>query len=372
MTGFQVFRYTLIVLGTIALAALFAATLNVWLVLWIAILIASALRPPIERLKRWGISESLAIPIVYGLLAVSSFVLLLLVMPPMVNDFTMYLSNDDLLVSKIVSVQRWIESTLTDITGSPVRLGFSQSEISGVVNDFIKEIQITAPTLIGDIGGFLGDLVLIFVMGIYWITSRRRAEEFLVNLMPVTRQAQARAILDEIEVGLGGYVRGIVMVSVIVGFLAFISMLAADMLIPFVDIPNAASLSFFYGMATAVPIIGGLIGVVAATGLALLDSPSAGATVLLITFLLQQVENYYISPRIMSSSTSFDEILVIVFIAAGFTINGLVGGLIAIPVAATAAILLNHLVIIPRKAKVIPQKVEGGIALLGNEAPNPK
>lgn len=366
MTGFQVFRYTLIVLGTVAGVALIAATLDVWIVLWVAILIASALRPPIERLKRWGFSQGAAIATVYGILLISSLALLLLVLPPIINDFSRYLSNDMLLVNRIDNGQRWIERTLTDITGRTVDLGFSRDEIAEVVDDFIRRIEVTAPTLIGDVGGFLGDLVLIIVMGIYWVTSRTRAEEFLVDLLPMGRQAQARAILDEIEVGLGGYVRGLVLVSVIVGGLSFVCMFAVDAL-GIARIPNAASLAFFYGLATAVPIIGGLIGVVAATGLAFLTSPAAGVAVLIITFLLQQLENYYVSPRIMSSSTKFDEILVIVFIAAGFTLNGLMGGLIAIPLAATAAILLNHLVILPRKAQVVPSKVEGGIVLTGNE-----
>jgi len=76
------------------------------------------------------------------------------------------------------------------------------------------------------------------------------------------------------------------------------------------------------------------------------------------------VENYVLSPRIMSKSADFDEILVIVFIAAGFTLNGVTGGQLAIPVAGTVAILLKHLVFEPRRAKVTPSRVEGGILLL--------
>lgn len=366
MTGMQIFRGTLIVLGTLVLAALFAATLNVWIVLWIAILIASAVRPAIEKLKKLGLSQGIAIPIVYGFILVSAFVLILLVLPPVVNQFTRYLQNDNLLVNKIVSTQRWFENGLSSLTGDEISLGFDRAEIAEVVDNLIRELEVTAPSLVGNIGAFIGDFILIFVMGIYWITSRRRAEEFLVGLLPIGRQAQARAILDEIEHGLGGYVRGIVLVSVIVGGLSFVSMQLLDTA-GIVRIPNAASLSFFYGLATAIPIVGGLIGVALATVLAFLTaSPATGFAVFAVTVLLQQVENYFISPRIMASSSSFDEILVIVFIAAGFTLDGITGGLIAIPVAATAAILLKHLIIVPRKDKVIPTRVDGGIVLTTN------
>lgn len=407
MTGMQVFRATLIVMGTVALVALFGATIQVWLVLWIAILIASALRPAIVRLMRWGLPQGAAIPIVYGFVLISAFVMVMLVIPPVINQFTRYLQNEDLVVNKIIIAQNWAADTLSDITGDtytsatdpevraadreaettndtaadpdteapvlPIEtnenlLGFKETQIREVVESFIREIEATAPGLLGNVGSFVGDLVLVFVMGIYWITSRARAEEFLVDLLPIGRQAQARAILDEIEVGLGGYVRGIALVSVIVGLMSFAAMMLVNQLPMRVNIPNAATLAFFYGLATAIPIIGGLIGVVIATGLAFLTAtPAAGLAVFAITVLLQQVENYYISPRVMASSSSFDEILVIVFIAAGFTLDGLRGGLISIPVAATAAILLKHLLIIPRKDRVLPTRIEGGIMLT---APN--
>src|SRR5690606_20575104 len=138
------------------------------------------------------------------------------------------------------------------------------------------------------------------------------------------------------------YVRGIVSVSVIVGLLCFVALMVFR-------VPGAATLSVIYGLATAIPIIGGFIGVVLATGLAVLSSPAAGLTVLVVTVLIQQIENYLLSPRIMSKSVDFDEILVIIFIAAGFTLNGVTGALLAIPVAGTVAILLKHLIIEPRK-----------------------
>ena len=132
----------------------------------------------------------------------------------------------------------------------------------------VETIRVTAPDLIDDVSSFLGDAILIFVMGAYWITSRQRAEDFLVELVPVARQAQVRAIMQEIEFGLGAYVRGLALISLIVGVLCFLAL-------ALLRVPNAATLAFIYGITTAVPIIGGLIGVVLCTSLALLSSPAA-------------------------------------------------------------------------------------------------
>ena len=84
-------------------------------------------------------------------------------------------------------------------------------------------------------------------MGLYWNTTRIRTEDFLVELAPLSRKGQIRAILNEIEVGLGSYVRAIVLVSVIVGFLCFI-------ILSILRVPGAGSISFFYALATAIPV----------------------------------------------------------------------------------------------------------------------
>jgi predicted PurR-regulated permease PerM len=189
-----------------------------------------------------------------------------------------------------------------------------------------------------------------------------RAEAFLLELTPLNRRGLVSAILAEIEGRLGGYVRSIVLVSIIVGILCFV-------ILTVLRIPSAATISFFYAVATAIPIIGGLIGVVLGTFLALLTSPLNAVIVLVVTFLLQQVENYYLTPRMMSEGTDFDPLLVLVFVALGFSLGGIVGSLIAIPIAGTVSILIKHLILEPRKvhAAVVPDKVEGGILLLGSE-----
>jgi predicted PurR-regulated permease PerM len=361
MTAFQVFRNTLIVLITLGLAYVFLLTLKVWIILLVSILIASALRPPIRWLRKTlRLPQGIAILIVYGSMTFVVITLLVAVFPPVINQFVGFIQNDNRLADRIITAQYWTNRLLSQSTGGEVGLEIPPDDIRAAVRDFVEQIRITAPTLIVDIGNFIGDFVLILVMGIYWVTSRERAEKFLVDLLPLTRQAQATAILDEIESGLGAYVRGIVVVSLIVGVISFVAM-------TILRVPGAATLSFIYASVTAVPIIGGFVGIVLATGLIMLTSPSYVITVFVVIFLTQQLENYVLSPRIMSKNVDFDEILVIVFIAAGFTLNGVAGGLLAIPVAGTVAILLKHLIFEPRKARVAPAKIDGGILLQEQE-----
>jgi len=356
----HIFKATLVFLAALAFAYIFVLTINVWVSLLIAILVASAVRPAILRLMRWRIPQGIAVLIVYVGLATVTITLLVIVLPPVVNEFVGYIQNDDRLANRIISAQSWVQQTITQITGSEFELGITPEEIRASISDIAEQVRVTAPSLVGNATGFLGEFILIIVMGLYWVTSRERAEAFLIELVPAHRRGQLRLIFDEIEGGLGSYVRGIVLVSVIVGVLSFI-------ILAVLRVPGAGTISFFYAVATAIPIIGGLIGVVLATFLALLTSPLNAVIVLIVTFFLQQVENYYLTPRVMSKGTDFDPLLVIIFVALGFSLGGIMGSLIAIPVAGTASILIKHLILEQRKASVAPSKVEGGILLLSSD-----
>lgn len=356
----QIYKGTLTILLALATAYILVLTLNVWVSVLVAILVASAVRPAILRLMRWRVPQVASILIVYLGLVVATIALLVLVLPPVINQFVGYLNNEDRLANRIINAQNWVERTVTQVTGSEFDIGIPPQDIREAVSDIVEEVRITAPSLVSSATGVIGEIVLIVVMGLYWITTRERTEAFLVELVPLGYRAQVRSIIAEIEGRLGGYVRSIALISLIVGSLCFL-------VISLLRVPGAGTISFFYAIATAVPIVGGLIGVVMATFLALLSSPTNALIVLVVTFLLQQLENYFLTPRIMSQGTDFDPLLVIVFVSMGFSLGGVVGALIAIPVAGAVSILVKHLVLEPRKATVAPSKVEGGILLQASD-----
>jgi predicted PurR-regulated permease PerM len=360
MTLAQIYKGTLAFLLALATAYILALTLNVWVSVLVAILVASAVRPAILRLTQWRVPQGAAIFIVYFGLVVGTVGLLVLVLPPVINQFVGYLNNENRLANRIISAQAWIDRTITDLTGSEFEFGLPPEEIRTTVSDIVEQVRITAPSLVGNATSVIGEAVLIVVMGLYWITTRERTENFLVELVPLGYRPQVRSIIAEIEGRLGSYVRSIVLVSLIVGALCFA-------ICALLRVPGAGTISFFYAVATAIPIVGGLIGVVLATFLALLTSPTNALIVLIVTFLLQQFENYFLTPRMMAQGTDFDPLLVIVFVSMGFSLGGVMGALIAIPVAGVVSILIKHLVLEPRKATVAPSKVEGGILLQASE-----
>ncbi len=356
MTAQQVFRATIVIMLTVAAAYILVVSARVLLVLLIAIIIASSVRPLVNRLMKWRIPESAAIGITY--LGLIGFIILIsvAVFPPVVNQVAQYIENDDRLATRIITAQQWVERSLQNVTNTDVSL-VAPDEIRSAVSTFVAQLRRTLPNMLNDIGGTLGDVVLIFVMGAYWLTSHERAIDFITKLYPLRYREEAQEMIDEIELAMGSYVRGVVTVSTIIGILNFIPLMIFG-------VPNALTLSLLIGVLTSIPIIGGLIGVILAAAMTVVIAPQFLLTVLAITFVVQQIENYLVSPRVMSGTVGIEPLLIIVYVSAGFVLFGVVGGLIAIPVMSTIHILLQHLIIAPHRENITTFQVENGVMVV--------
>jgi putative heme transporter len=355
MTAQQTFRNTLVVLLTLVMAYAIYASARILIVLLVAIIVASAVRPSVLWLQRRRVPEWLAILLVYGAIAFGIFLLGVVVLPPATGQFAGYIENEHNLGNRIIDAQTWIQNAILERTGTYVTL-FDPGGIQTTVGDLVRQIKEAVPALAGEFGGLLGDFVLVFVMGVYWLTSRDQAVNFVLQLFPIGRRAEIALMITEIETSMGAYVRGIVLVCLFVGIANFA-------LLSIFQVPNAVTLGFIVGITTALPIIGGYVGAATAVLLALLSSPIHALAAFVSFVLVQQIENHYLTPRVMSRSVGLNPILIIVFLFVGFALGGVIGALISVPIAGTINILLQHLVISPRKDESAPQFVDGGILL---------
>lgn len=364
MTGKDIFRGTLIVLLTLLGAYIVLMSLRILVVVLVAIIIASAVRPLVLRLMRWRFSEGLAILTVYLSIIAGLFTLSALVLPPIANSLLTNLQSEDRLANRLISLQTWLSNNVERITGNPVELA-KPEDIRRSVSTFIDEVNPAIPSLVGGAGSTFGELVLVVVMGVYWLTSYQKAIEFLVQLFTIRVRERVQSIIFEIEGMMGSYVRGLAFVALFVGTANFL-------ILTVLRIPNAATLGFIIGFTTILPIVGGFLGGGLATLLALLTgSPIHGVAVLGTFVAVQQIETHYLTPRAMSRSVGLDPLLTIVAVLIGFTLGGVVGAIIATPVMGTIAVLLREMVIVPRKETVSPYTIEKGLILLNSE-PQPE
>lgn len=348
------------VLLTIAAAYILISSLQILVVTLIAIMIASAARSLVQRLERMHIPFGAAVLLVYGAILLSVLVLTLLVLPPIVNQLTNYLTNEDRLALQMRQVVSWFERSASNFTGNDVQI-IAPDQINAAAESLVREVNQLLPSFANGLSATLGDAILVFVMGVYWLTSRDKIADFIENLFALKTRAQINQIFEESESAVGSYVRGVISVAFIVGALNFVLLLI-------LRVPNAATYGFIIGVTTMLPVIGGFVGGGGATLLAALASPANGVLVFLVFVVVQQLETHWLTPRVMSRSMRIDPLLVIIGILAGFGLYGVIGGVIAVPIIGTLTIVLRHLVIDPQVEKVA-HKVEGGAVILNTGEP---
>ncbi len=359
MSTGQVFRSTVVILLTLVAAFVIIRSIRIIIVLLLAIIIASALRPLVTSLTRRRVPIGIAIMLIYLVVAAIMVTLSVAVFPPIVNQVTLYFENEGRLAFRIIAAQRWMEGIISDVTNSEVSL-VAPDEIRAAVSSMVGELREAMPLMLNHLSSTIGEAVLIFVMGAYWLTSHQKATEFITQLAPPRYQANVEQVIAEIETTMGAYVRGIAVISITVGLLNLIPMLI-------LGIPNAVTIAFIIAISTTIPMIGGLLGGIMAVLITLVAATEYVFGVAAISFIVQQIEAYILGPRVMSERVGLDPLLVIVYTSVGFVMFGIVGALIAVPVMGTVHILLLHLVIEPYKNSLKQFETQDGLQVIKHE-----
>ena len=198
------------------------------------------------------------------------------------------------------------------------------------------------------IGGVLGagELVLstassilaIIVLSIYFLAGLPRIKVFAYRLVPHSRRPRTILIGDEILAKVGGYVLGNFLTSVIAGAGTYFWMLAFG-------IPYPLLLGLFVAFLDLIPVVGSTVGGAVVTLVALTVSLPVAIGTLIFYVAYRLAEDYLIVPRIMGRTVQVPAIVSLVAVLIGGVLLGIIGALVAIPVAAAVRLLLNEILI---------------------------
>jgi len=178
----------------------------------------------------------------------------------------------------------------------------------------------------------------VLAIAFYWTMEVPRFERLILSLIAVERRPRALNAWHEIEAKLGGFIRGQGLAML---FIAGVSA-AGYMLI---GLPNVLALGVLAGLLEAVPWIGPVLAVGPALLIALPMGPDKAGLVIGLAFVLQVLENNVLIPRIMNRSVGVSALVSLLAILAFGTLYGILGVLIAIPMAAVIQVLLDTLVV---------------------------
>jgi predicted PurR-regulated permease PerM len=315
------------VLAVLAAAAALYTTRAVLVRVLIALFIAISLDPAVRALTRRGMRRSLAVLVIFLIAGGLVAAFLVSVIPAMVHqfqalvhDFPGYIASlsDRSARFRQLTDRFHLTSKVQDLLGSlPGKLG-------GGVLGFTRRLF-----------GALFDTLTVVVLAIYFMADIPRLRHNAMRLFPRARRAQAGRVADVMVDKVGSYMIGNLLISLAAGLASFAVFATLGM-------PFAVPLAFAVAVCDLIPMIGATLGAVVCVLAALLTTELWPTTVVVAIFFLvyQQVENYLIAPRILRSTVSLSAAAVLLAGLIGGTVLGLIGALMAIPVAAGLKVVL--------------------------------
>ncbi|SDF10932.1 AI-2E family transporter [Sporolituus thermophilus] len=314
----------------------------IYLPIILAIILAFVLNPVVNLLcsmsfgpKKQACSRPVAILLGFlfaslALTLVGAYILL-----PFTHEFAKLADSLPVLLSKI--------RTLTSTIEYRANMAEVPDNVRGLIDEglaravaFSVELARRAVNAVIGFAGQVVELIVVPVLAYYFLKDWRELKSMAVDLFPAGKRDQATAVIEEIGAVVSKYVRGQVLLSIIMGFIIFGGMYLLGLDYPLV-------LGLLAGLTEFIPIIGPIIGAIPAVLLAYATEPALALKVLIFYFLAQQLENHIILPKIMGQTIELHPVFVIVSLLIGGQLYGIVGMMLAVPVAAILRVLLKHL-----------------------------
>jgi predicted PurR-regulated permease PerM len=337
--------YVRVIVGLIAiyLAHLLLRQISSVLVMvGLAYLLASTLHPLVVFLERRRVPRTAALILAFigVLLLLGEITVLLSIIVGQLLEFSSRLPAlvrgfEQELGVRIEQLQRAPDQSpaLREIIAQGI--GAVQEALSKVYDGVLEVLR--GPNLIARIVGVLGGVlqfVLVLMLGGYMLASFESLGQSLLELFPDRTRASVLGLIQDFNQAVGGYVRGQLIVSGLVGILVGLGL-------AILGIPLALALGFLSAIFNIVPYLGVVISITPALLLAAQFGLGKVALVMLVFGLANQIEAQFLSPNILGRSTNLHPITIIVAILSGAALGGMVGMLMAVPSAALLKLLVR-------------------------------
>lgn len=189
-------------------------------------------------------------------------------------------------------------------------------------------------------------IVATLLISFYWTLDGERVKRSIVLLFPRERREEYRELLNDLEDRLGQYTVGVVILMVIIGALSYVAYLL-------IGLPNALFLAILAGLMEGVPTIGPPLAAIPAALVAFSISPTHVLWVIVASIVIQQLENIVLVPRVMGNTVGVHPVVTLLAFLAFTILFGVVGALVAIPLAATLSVLFRRFLLAPESANAI-------------------
>ena len=317
-----------IVLGAIILWAL-GHVINSVLIFIIAALLAYALLPAVKLLERF-MPRFFAILIVYLVVLTALGVIIYFLVNTAITQIGSLITNVQALLKPGPNGQA------SQLVLTLERFGITQAQITGAVNQIIAQAEgLTSSIvpLLSSIFNFILDMIVVAVLSIYLLVDGKRVTDWLRTNLPNSQEGRMRFFLNTLQRIVGGYIRGQLILSALIGVLVGIDM-------TIFHVPYAVLLGVLAFVLEFIPVLGTLTSGAICVLVALSQGWLIALLVLASFIVIHILEGDVVGPRIVGQAIGLHPAVSLIALIAGAELFGIVGALFASPVAGVLQALL--------------------------------
>jgi predicted PurR-regulated permease PerM len=325
-----------LVLLTLALIVILQRLTHVITLLAVAVFFAVALSPPVNFLERKArLRRGIAATLVFLLgVVILSGLIYAFVRPivdqtqKFVDDFPSYVEDAEAgrgTIGRLVqryNVDEWVRE--------------NQDRLEQFRNDAAASV----PNVLSSVASAIVALVTVLVLAILMLLEGPGIQAGFLNLIDTPtaprRRERVRRVASDAAKAVTGYIAGNLLISVIAGAATYIALLI-------IGVPFKEVLALWVAFADLIPLVGATLGAVPAVAVAFLHSPLAGFLTLGFFILYQQFENHVLQVTIMSRTVDLNPLAVLISVLVGVELFGLLGALLAIPVAGVIQVVARDI-----------------------------
>lgn len=289
--------------------------------LFVALILSLALDPFVVRLRSWKVPRPLGVFLVF-------FTVLLVIGSLVAYGFTPLANQTGKFILKLPD---FLDPILSQLGPIPFAVDLQQQLVAQATQLSTGILAITAG-LVSNLFFILTTLVFTF----YFLLDWENLKERFIGFLNSKGQGRALVLLKAAEDRLGGWLRGQVTLMIIVGVLVYLGLFA-------LGVEYALPLAVIAGLLEIVPIIGPIVSAIPALVVGFGTSLWLGIWVLVLYFVVQQLENSLIVPNVMGRAVGFSPLATLLFLFIGGQLMGIGGAVLAIPVALLLSIFAKDI-----------------------------
>lgn len=307
---------------------------GVLLLVIVAIIVATAIEPLVVRLRRVGLRRGQGVLLIYLVLAAILILFFVLVTQTVVEQASA-------LVTALPNLIADLRELAFALPAGPFR------DTAFILFDSIGGTDLPAVLATGTLSGlffatlsaFEGIFVVlsIFVVAFFWISERLTIRRLVMRTIRAVHRERALMVWEDVEDKLGAWVRGQLFLMIVIGVIMGVGY-------TLMGVRFALLLGIIAGLTEVIPIVGPYLGAIPAVLVALTQDIQLALLVAGFTAVVQIVEGNVLVPRIMKHAVGLTPLTVIVALLIGTALYGIIGALLAIPIAAAMQVALIDLI----------------------------